>query len=330
MTDEGSHLSNAWHMVGPHISDYEHNWISWLTYLLGGYWLRLTTDLGMFGARLGWNVVVGLLAWVTFKILCEILSSRQACFYVILATFVLLHRGFKVIDYHNLPALLLIGAVGGICFSQKQSISASSSFSAAIWGGLLLGFGVMARFPFVLTLFFPFVAPLLFRIYGISYSSRVWKAASLSLLASGIAIFLGIWYLHAIGFLSNYLETLYSTFRTVRSEYHHSMDHLSYLTLLSVGKSLILALAVGGTAFFLVVGGWRIFPKTLELRIALLTMGLLGVFITLRIYTATAGFHLFLWGFCTLSAGAYLLFCSSIRKKFLSIGLNYSLLLWEC
>ncbi len=307
VTDEGFHLSNAWLMRGPHITDYDLHWTVWLTYIAGGYWLDWTDGFGMIGARFGWVLLVSILAWVSYSVFAPKLGGKKAYLLIALTMVAILHRGFPVINYYNFPSFLLIGAVSCLIFSQKCSARQITSIRWSILGGFILGLGIMSRLPYILTLFFPVVPPILLRIFTGKWHHFSWKLALISLISAGVAILLSLFYLHQMDFFQNYIGVLQEVFFDKQPAVAHSKNQLLRLTLLGFGKSIVVGLLTWSVCFVLVLLGKVCLPNQKGFQIIFFATGLLAVIVMLRVFTSTAGFHLLLWGTCLIGAIGYLL-----------------------
>ena len=158
MTDEGFNLTNQWLAING--SEYYSYGAKWLSDLAGGAWLKIAGNLGLIGARLGWALMMGTTGLASFLILKRYFRPLASLLAVVFAGLAAMYHGTMTINYNNFPALLLIGATGLVLVSQERRTSRRRQTWLAILGGLLLGLGVMARFPLVLSLSLPFAPPI--------------------------------------------------------------------------------------------------------------------------------------------------------------------------
>lgn len=209
VTDEGYNLTNQWLLI-EHSEAY---WESgsgavWLTDLVGGAWLQLVSGLGLIGARLGWALLTASSALVSFLVLgryfrqgivmCLVFATGVACY----------HRGTMIVNYNYLPAFLLLGATALILISTENPPPRGRgrrTLCAAL-GGVLLGLGVMARVPHVLSLVFPIVPVVVGSLFQRRLHCKVaWRtglvSATFALLTIGVLLLgLLVW-----GHLGDYL-----------------------------------------------------------------------------------------------------------------------------
>lgn len=237
MTDEGFNLTNQWLIINGN-EGYTYG-MRWLSDLAGGIWLKIVGDLGLIGARLGWALTMGLTGLVSFLILKRYFHPLASLLAVLAVALASMYHGTMTINYNNFPALLLIGATGLLLVSQERGASRHHQTWFAILGGCLLGVGVMARFPLVLSLFLPFVPP----IARVLLARRMplkpyWTKALISIVSALFTILVCLGLLHLTNYLAEYLGAL----KSALTEPTDSAYNISYLLHLyyETGKSAII------------------------------------------------------------------------------------------
>ena len=194
MTDEGYNLTNQWLLINHKEKMICHNWMTYLSDLAGGIWLKIGGDAGLIWARLGWVLIISLTGLVVFLILIRYFHPF-ASFFAILATALASgYHGIMTINYNNFPSLILICTAGFLLISQERvpliNVRHNRQMLFAILGGILLGSCVIARFPLILSLSLSFLLPLAHALLdrNMKYSKYCWSKAFVSLAASFMVI----------------------------------------------------------------------------------------------------------------------------------------------
>lgn len=237
MTDEGYNLTNQWLIING--SEYYSYGMIWLSDLVGGVWLKIVGNLGLIGARLGWALLMGLTGLASFLILKRYFHPLASLLAVLAAALASMYHGTMTINYNNFPALLLIGATGLLLVSQERGPSRKRHAWFAVLGGLLLGLGVMARFPLILSLFLPLVPPAMQAVFVRRIPAKsYWGRALISFAMACLTIVVCLSILYLTHHLAEYLDFLKIAFSQSAESSHNTgyLLHLYYRT----GKSAVI------------------------------------------------------------------------------------------
>lgn len=232
MTDEGFNLTNQWLMINanPYYEWSSFNGMIWLSDLAGGIWLKIIGDLGLIGARLGWALVMGLTGLVAYLTLKRYFHPLISLLGVTATALASMYHDTMTINYNNFPALLLVGAAGLLLVSQERGASRRSKPGFAVLGGLLLGLGVMARLPLVLSLFLPFVPPIVQALLTHSMPSKSSLIRAFVSLGSAIMTILACFvFLYLTNHLTEYWKTINSALFGASSSSSHAPAYLLHL-----------------------------------------------------------------------------------------------------
>lgn len=117
----------------------------WLTNILGGCWVWLFENLGVFGVKLGGALVISLTTFITYTILKNFLEKKHLLIGLLLAEIVAFSRSIIIIHYNNLTSLFFILSVfflyNGILHKKNNFI---------FFAGFTLGLNIFVRFPNIL------------------------------------------------------------------------------------------------------------------------------------------------------------------------------------
>lgn len=116
-----------------------------LTDIISGAWSAFAFPLGLFGARLGWVLVNAAAGLLVFLMLSRDFPPTRAAFAVIAATPMICSQQFTVLEYTNVPWMLLLLFALPFVRSQRSDLSAAR---AAAWGalaGVSLGAAILSR-----------------------------------------------------------------------------------------------------------------------------------------------------------------------------------------
>lgn len=293
--DEGLHLTNQSIIFAQSgVPACVFSWLVWLTDFLAGCYLWLG-DFGLLGARTGWALTNAVTAVGSYWILSQTFDARTSGL-TVFATAVLVHyhSGSMLIQYHTFPYLFLLGASALLWSAQSQSQwSARQSRNCAI-AGALLGLGILARFPLIVSLGLPFVIPVV-RYLRQRRAAHLWRGVVFAVAAAVSVLALSLAALFVTGLFEEFLSAL---------NYKSKVD--SY-TVTGLGKGYLKYALWSGfwsAAYMLVYVGayaalrWLGLPRarSLGLLCALvvplyLGMDALGISIV-------RGYRFFLCGFC--------------------------------
>lgn len=213
VTDEGVNLAYQWVLINR--SQYYVYDAKWLSHLVGGLWLKLIGDWGVIGARFGWALVLSLTGLSAHWTMRRYYNSLIACVSVTLTGMASMYRTYRVIDHHNFPAFLLVCASGLLLVSQEAGGPERRKRWFALLSGLLLGVGVVARFPYVVSLAIPFIPPLMHTLLERRWTAAPWLRVGITFLGVLLSITICLTCLHSAGGLSWYLVKIASPFVAV-------------------------------------------------------------------------------------------------------------------
>jgi len=291
MTDEGYNLTNQSLIING--SEYYSYSMIWLSDLVGGTWLKLVGDLGLIGARLGWALIMGLTGLVSFLILKRYFRPFASLPAVLAVALASMYHGTMTINYNNFPALLLIGAAGLLLVSQERAASRRRQTWFAILGGLLLGLGVMARFPLVLSLLLPFAPPIVRALLAHRMPSKSSLIRAFVSLGSAIlAILTCLAFLHLTNHSTEYWGAINSLLFGAPASSSHAPGNLLSLyyrtgqSAMIWGLKLLLAgsaIITGLVATFYLVG--KVLRRAAKIKIFGVILLIIGALLVIASFT---------------------------------------------
>ena len=153
-TDVGHSLTN-YQQIFIEPSCIQNSFTCWLTNIIGGIWIKIVGDLGLFGAKLGGALVISLTAFITYTIFKDYLEKKHLLIGLLLAEIVAFPCSTIIIHYNNLTSLFFILSVfflyNGILHKKNNFI---------FLAGFILGLNIFIRFSnilgivLVITIFF--------------------------------------------------------------------------------------------------------------------------------------------------------------------------------
>ncbi len=162
--------------------------LTWLSRLIGGAWLALLGDPGLYGARLGYVLTIALTAAVAGAILSGRFGFRQTLLAVGLAALVSIRFRYRTIDYNCLPLLFLMAAGGLSLAALPRHVGPRRQALYSLGAGVLYALAMLARFPLILALAVPWLLGL-----SRAWADRArWKPALRASLLTMAGVFLGV------------------------------------------------------------------------------------------------------------------------------------------
>lgn len=187
VTDEGRRLAHSWFI-------YEGMWSKHLDLRMGGHllkglWLHLLPGPSVLWARIGYALIKGAMGLFAFLILRRAFPNRrfEAFCFTFLGVMAISIYGGQVINYNNLPVTLTLASIY-LFHIAGGGDRTDRSRKAAFFGGFLLPWAVLARFPFIVLLIVPFAWHLFIRICFRSQEKRILPSTGWT----GIGILSGI------------------------------------------------------------------------------------------------------------------------------------------
>lgn len=143
-TDVGHSLTN-YQQIFIEPSSIQNAFSCWLTNVIGGAWIRLVANLGVFGAKLGGALVISLTTFIAYTILKDFLEKKNLLIGLLLAEIVAFSPSTIIIHYNNLTSLFFILSVfflyNGILHKKNNFI---------FFAGFILGLNIFVRFSNIL------------------------------------------------------------------------------------------------------------------------------------------------------------------------------------
>lgn len=170
-TDSGYILTSSRDMLADPTNVPAFAYPTFLSMFLNGAWMKLTSPLGLVGARLGVVAIFWMIFTIAYFVLKDFMPKWQVILWLVL-TF-LNTTWYFWISYNNITALLALSSLAFIYFGYKCNTRAF--FFVA---GILCGLNLFARFPNVLMLVFGLI-PLAMKFFPASGDKRVFFKESL-------------------------------------------------------------------------------------------------------------------------------------------------------
>ena len=226
ITDTGYNLNNQWALINGWS---EYSWgVVWLSDLIGGAWLYLTQSLGLYGAHLGWSLLLGLKGLLVCWLLNQYIYPFMALFVSVLTGIIMVPGRLKIIYYSNLSPLFLM--LTGFLFIKLVNAKSKASIWLYIGVGLSMAASFHTRFPSIIALiFFPILSICLGFVFQKDQVRNLFKRNLLFILSS---LFFSILLLLPIvisGNWSEYSQNFYELFGLIDGlpqQAEHTTSHL--------------------------------------------------------------------------------------------------------
>jgi len=254
-TDMGFNLSNQWLLLEDARS-YQHGHLFYLSNLLGGLWLSISSPLGLLGAKLGWALLIYATMYAAYRTLEPYGSRAGLLAGLVIAVLWNTRIGTSWISYNSLTALFFTCAafflVRGLTGEHKPSV---------LVAGALLAAATFVRFPNLLAFALVAVIPLYAHL---ARRERAWtlRHGGCFLLgyAGGAAFVLLL--MLVLGHLPLYLESIDARFSAsvTNEDYAYSGGKLIGLLFLDherLVKTTAIALPLFLVAAWVLSARWR-------------------------------------------------------------------------
>lgn len=223
-TDQGYWVSN-YAGIFKHTSHISSSFTCWLTVVLGGLWLRLTSPLGLLGARLGYVAVMGLSCWTVFATLRRVFAKHDTAIALSLAiTSVFVHYdeagAMNWLNYNDVTGLFFV--VAGYLLVRGLDDERWSWVAA---GAAVLSLNVLVRLPNAAGLLLGIVVPVHVLISRRGIKQVVWMSLAFAggLLAGAV---LGALLLLMLGHFGLYMAAVRSQVSSMGASQTHSSEQL--------------------------------------------------------------------------------------------------------
>lgn len=231
-TDVGHSLTN-YQQIFIEPSSIQNAFSSWLTNIIGGIWIKIVGDLGLFGAKLGGALVITLTCYLSYIILKDYIKKEYLLIGLLLTEMISFSGTVIIINYNNLTALFFtLSAYFLIMGIFKRQ------YLLFLFSGFLIGLNIFIRFPNILGILL--VAAIFFYGYLKKIKISIQIRQSLYLFLGWCAsIIMVLIIMKILGHYKLYLNSLLDLFKmAMKFNPHHSgmklikmliVDHLYIL-----------------------------------------------------------------------------------------------------
>lgn len=143
-TDVGHSLTN-YQQIFIEPASIQNSFACWLTNIIGGIWIKIIGDLGLFGAKLGGALVITLTCYLSYIILKDYIKKEYLLIGLLLTEMISFSGRVIIINYNNLTALFFtLSAYFLIMGIFKRQ------YLLFLFSGFLMGLNIFIRFPNIL------------------------------------------------------------------------------------------------------------------------------------------------------------------------------------
>lgn len=177
-----------------------------LSDVVGGAWLRFTAGLGLYGARLGWVAVNVAAAAIVYASLSRWFPASRVAAAVLLATPLICHQQFTVLEYNNIPWFFLLSSALLSLRGQERGTPCLIATVCSVAAGCLLGAAVLSRLPLIPSL----AIPGLVWLVG-ERDSQALRRAAICTSVGMLTLAAGLWWMWAGGGVADAVESYRAT-----------------------------------------------------------------------------------------------------------------------